>query len=675
MKMAVLQMQKINICGLKKDRKSILEILQSSGVMEVTKTAEEDSVFQKMDTMSYRQMFEKNALLADQALEILQNYAPEKKSLLAGLEGKALEEATHFKRMEKECETILKSVKQILGYEKKIAESKASILKVESQIEGLTPWLNLDIPMKFSGTKKSAVLIGTMTETVTLEQIYEAVAEKEPSLDAFDVTILGTDKDQTCIVAVCLKKDATKLEDALRAVGFARPSQAVGEIPAQQVEEWKNQIQGLKAEVKSLEEQIRAYKDQRKDFEMLSDYYRIRAQKYQVLGDLLQSKKTFLVTGYVPQKDVAQLEEKLVSRYDLAFEQEEIAEEEQPPVLLKNNAVAESAEGVTASFGLPAKGEMDPTSVMALCYIFLFGLMLSDAAYGFIVSLACFIVLKKYKRMESGLRKSIKLFMYCGISTLFWGVMFGGYFGDALDVIARTFFGREVTTPIIPALWFIPLNNPMKLLVYSMLFGTIHLYLGLGMKGYMLLKDKKYLDFVCDVVFWFLLLTGLIFILLPTELFGSIAQMSFVFPPIVGTLAKAFAIVGAVGIVFMSGRSSKNPALRIALGAYDLYNITGWVSDVLSYSRLLALGLATGVIASVINQMGSMLGNNLFGIIGFIIVFIGGHIFNLGINILGAYVHTCRLQYVEFFGKFYEGGGRMFQPFCRKTKYVEFKED
>ena len=358
--MAVLQMQKINICGLKKDRKSILEILQSSGVMEVTKTAEEDSVFQKMDTMSYRQMFEKNALLADQALEILQNYAPEKKSLLAGLEGKALEEATHFKRMEKECETILKSVKQILGYEKKIAESKASILKVESQIEGLTPWLNLDIPMKFSGTKKSAVLIGTMTETVTLEQIYEAVAEKEPSLDAFDVTILGTDKDQTCIVAVCLKKDATKLEDALRAVGFARPSQAVAEIPVQQVEEWKNQIQGLKAEVKSLEEQIRAYKDQRKDFEMLSDYYRIRAQKYQVLGDLLQSKKTFLVTGYVPQKDVAQLEEKLVSRYDLAFEQEEIAEEEQPPVLLKNNAVAESAEGVTASFGLPAKGEMDP---------------------------------------------------------------------------------------------------------------------------------------------------------------------------------------------------------------------------------------------------------------------------------------------------------------------------
>lgn len=363
---------------------------------------------------------------------------------------------------------------------------------------------------------------------------------------------------------------------------------------------------------------------------------------------------------------------RLNERFDLYVQTEEVPEAEEAPVLLKNSTFAESAEGVTASFGLPARGEMDPTSVMSLCYVFFFGLMLSDAAYGLIVFLACFILLKKFPRMGSGLKKSIRLFMYCGVSTLFWGVMFGGYFGDAVNVISRTFFGREIS---IPAVWFTPLDDPMKMLVMSMLFGVIHLFLGLGLKGYMLLKDKRILDFFCDVVLWYCLLTGHILILLPSELFASMSQMTIVFPEPDNLLAKVLAIGGAAGILLMSGRSSKNPALRLALGAYDLYNITSWLSDVLSYSRLLALGLATGVIASVINQMGSMAGNGILGAVVFILVFLVGHGFNLAINLLGAYVHTCRLQYVEFFGKFYEGGGRMFEPFRRNTKYADIKED
>ena len=215
----------------------------------------------------------------------------------------------------------------------------------------------------------------------------------------------------------------------------------------------------------------------------------------------------------------------------------------------------------------------------------------------------------------------------------------------------------------------------MKLLVFSMLFGVIHLFTGLGIKGYMCLRDKKYMDFLCDVVLWYALLIGLLIMLIPSELFASIAQMTIVFPPFVNTLGKVLAIVGAVGIVLMSGRSNKNFALRLALGAYDLYNVSGWLSDVLSYSRLLALGLATGVIASVINQMGSMAGKSVLGAILFIVVFIFGHIFNLAINLLGAYVHTNRLQFVEFFGKFYEGGGREFNPFKANTKYADVKEE
>ena len=325
-----------------------------------------------------------------------------------------------------------------------------------------------------------------------------------------------------------------------------------------------------------------------------------------------------------------------------------------------------------SSYGLPHRHEMDPTAIMSFFYVFLFGLMLSDAAYGLIITAVCFFLIKKLPRMSRSLNKAIRMFLYCGVSTLFWGVMFGGYFGDVVTVVAKTFFGQDVT---IPALWFVPLNDPMKLLIYSMLFGVIHLFTGLALKGYMLLKDRKVLDFFCDVVLWFMLLIGLLILLIPSDIFASIAQQQFIFPEWLNITGQVLSIAGALGILLMSGRRSKNFGLRLALGAYDLYNITGWLSDVLSYSRLLALGLATGVIASVVNQMGSMLGGGFAGALLFIVAFVVGHTFNMAINILGAYVHTNRLQFVEFFGKFYEGGGRPFHPFQAETKYIDIEEE
>lgn len=216
----------------------------------------------------------------------------------------------------------------------------------------------------------------------------------------------------------------------------------------------------------------------------------------------------------------------------------------------------------------------------------------------------------------------------------------------------------------------------MRLLMYAMLFGVIHLFMGLALKGYMLLKDKQYMDFFCDVIIWYVFLIGLVMMLLPSSIFASISQLpEGTFPPAVSQIGKVMAIAGAVGLLLMSGRANKNIALRLALGAYDIYNVTGWLSDVLSYSRLLALGLATGVIASVVNQMASMLGDGIIAAVGFIVIFIVGHSLNLAINLLGAYVHTNRLQFVEFFGKFYEGGGRPFNPFKLTTKYVDVKEE
>ena len=669
--MAVLQMQRMSICALKKDRKAILEKLQSMGVMEINHVLEEDEDFRRMDTANARLSFDKAAASADQALDILQQYAPVKQSLLSSLAGKDLIDKERFQTVIENKDELLKTAKRIQMLDKEKAELRANILKIENSIESLMPWQKLDVPMNFLGTAHMAMIPGTMPGMLTLENIYSMLAQQSPDLEV-DVHIISAEQDTTYLTVFCLKKDAAQAEETLRSMGFAKPSLIIDQVPSKAKEEMEAEISGIQERIAAIEKEVIDSAVNREGLKLLADYYRVRAEKYDVLGQLPQSERTFLISGYVPTKEVSKVQKALTDKYDCVVDVEELKEDEEAPVLLKNNKFASSAEGILEAFGLPGKGELDPTAIMSVFYVFLFGLMLSDAAYGAIVSIVCGILILKFPRMGKGMKTSIQLFFWCGISTLFWGIMFGGYFGDVINVVSKTFFGHEVG---IPAVWFVPLDEPMKLLIYSMLFGVIHLFTGLGIKGYMCLKDKKYMDFFCDVVLWYMLLVGLLIMLIPSDIFASIAQTSIVFPPAVNALGKGLAIVGAIGILLMSGRANKNFGLRIALGAYDLYNVSGWLSDVLSYSRLLALGLATGVIASVVNQMGSMGGKSVFGAIVFIFAFIVGHTFNIAINLLGAYVHTNRLQYVEFFGKFYEGGGRAFNPFKENTKYADIKEE
>ena len=669
--MAVLKMQRISICALKKDRKAILEKLQSMGVLEVNHVIDEDEDFKKMDTAGQRMGFEKAAASVDQALAILEKYIPEDKSVFAALEGKRLVEPEEERRVQEERRELLKTAKTIHDLDREYAEQVVNITKLRNSIESLKPWLALDVPLKPADTKRVGMFLGTMPGGTTAESVYGILAEKASEAEA-DVHLISSEQSMVYLAVLCLKEDMPSVEDALRSAGFARPSQTWDTVPAVQKEKLEQQIADCQDKISEIKKDIEGLSKQREKLKIAADYYRVRADKYAVLGDLPQSERTFVISGYIPKCEAPHVADYLAARYDCMVDVEELKEDEEAPVILKNNPFSMNMEGIVESYGLPHKGELDPTTIMSFFYIFFFGMMLSDAAYGAIVSIVCGILVWKFPRMSDSMKKSLKLFFYCGLSTLVWGILFGGYFGNIVDIVSEKFFGTAVS---VPALWFIPLNDPMKLLVFSLLFGVIHLFTGLGIKGYLCLRDGKAMDFFCDVVLWFLLLVGLIFMLLPSDIFASIAQTNIVFPGWLNTAAKVLAVIGASGIVLMSGRENKNPALRIALGAYDLYNITGWLSDALSYSRLLALGLATGVIASVINQMGSMLPNNVVGVIFFIVIFIVGHALNLAINLLGAYVHTNRLQFVEFFGKFYEGGGRPFAPFKENTKYADVKEE
>lgn len=222
--MAVLQMQKISICTLKKDRKAVLEKLQRMKVMEISQILEEDPDFTTMDTRQERMELEKSASLSDQALEILDRYAPEKKSMFSALEGKALIEADDYQKVVDQKEQLLCTVKRILALDKEKAEQKAGILKLENSMESLTPWMDLHVPMNYGGTAHTVMLIGTMP-LATLEEIYQMLAQDAPEVDGVDVSVIHSDKDTVYLAVVCLTQDAEKLEEVLRSRGFARPSQ------------------------------------------------------------------------------------------------------------------------------------------------------------------------------------------------------------------------------------------------------------------------------------------------------------------------------------------------------------------------------------------------------------------------------------------------------------------
>jgi V/A-type H+-transporting ATPase subunit I len=666
--MAVLHMQRILICALRKDRKTILELLQRRGVIEVNDVLTEDSIFHKSDSSMMKNSLSKTVASAKEAIGILDDYCEEKTSMLSVLNGLKEASTEEYDSFQEQYQPMVKIVNRILTLSKEIAENKAEILKLETQSEILTPWVKLDIPMNFEGTKYTKSFIGTLPKLWTQEAVYEKLADCTP----LNVDIISSSKEQTCIFVLCQKNVADKVFEVLRSIDFASPGLAADLIPSKQLEKLEEEIEAAESNINKAIEEIKSYQEHKDALGFLQDYDTMREEKYEVLSRLLQSKNVFVITGYIPEKEVTSLSEQLNSKFEVSIEIDEPNEEEDTPVLLQNNAFSRPLEGIVASYSPPKKGEIDPTTIMSLFYYLLFGIMLSDAGYGFLMAGFCAIGLVKYgKKMEDSMKNTLRMYLFCGISTIFWGVMFGSYFGDVVDVVSENYLGQKVT---IPALWFLPMNEPMRMLTFAMALGIIHLLTGLVIKLYQLLKAKDYKAVIYDVVFWLVLLISCILLLLSMPMITNLLGVNIILPTMIVNVSTILAIVSSVGIILTNGRESRNPFKRFLKGLYAFYGISGYLSDVLSYSRLLALGLATGVIGMVINKMGAMAGKGIAGPLIFAIIFVFGHTLNLAINALGAYVHTNRLQYVEFFGKFYEGGGRNFNPFKMKTKYYKIKE-
>lgn len=663
--MAKLKMKYLEIIAPFDESKAVFDYLQRRSVIELKKHEDAEGL-SFLNSGRAPAQFEKLCDVAQDALRILNKYAPESKGLVSSLisEPEELTEKEFDERCEK-VDSILAVCYDICEAERKSAESVAAAAKCNALKDGLEPWLKLDLPLNFKGTDSSYAFIGTLPSDFSEEMLKTALSEKlEDGIPA--VEVISHSKERTCIFAACHISEKDKVFSALRELGFAYASETENSIPAEKAKEYESKVLELKAEADENKEKIVALADNRDDIKFACDYFELRKNKYEALNLVSSTKNVIFIEGYVIENKVDKLVKNLEERFNVAVSVSETNEDEDAPTAFENKPFSAAVEPITAMYSMPGKNDVDPNPVMSIFYYLLFGIMLSDAGYGLLMALACGFA--KFKLKPKGkMKKTVDMYFWCGLATVFWGALFGSWFGDLPNVIATQFLGRE---PLSVALWFEPVQDPMKLLLFSFLFGIIHLFAGVAISFYQMWKQGNKLGAICDCVPVYMLITGI------CPLAVGIIKPDAAIPPVIKTVGGYLMAAGAVLIVLTAGRSSKNIIGKLGLGLYGLYNAaSGWLGDILSYSRLLALGLCTGVIATVINTLGTIPDSPTVKLMLFIPVFIFGHIVNMAINLIGTYVHTNRLQYVEFFGKFYEGGGRSFTPLATNTKYFKFKED
>lgn len=677
--MSVVSMKKMTIIAPRKERKAMLEFLQRQGSVEIDRNVPEDGIFGKIDVSAPQQIFEKNSAQAAAALEVLDAFAPEKAGLLASFEGRTILPLEEYQQSISRRDEIMGTVKHILSLQKEDAESAAEIPKLEIQKELLAPWMSFDLPLNYRGTKKTACFIGTLPGELAMQDVYLLLQTNCSVSERVDVNVVKAEATQTCVFFVCGKKDEAAVSEALHKMGFAKaPGSSV--VPSEEVKKIDAQIARAKANRERIAGELAGLGKSRGDVKLICDYFRMRADKYGIIGDINQSDRVFILSGYTTAGYADKLGAILTERFGAYAEFEEPGPEDDVPVVLQNNGFARPVEGVIAGYSLPGKGEIDPTFPVSLFYYIMFGLMLSDAAYGIIIALATGICLKKFKNMEDGMRRSLQMFFGCGVATTVIGFIFGSFFGDVVSSVAQTFGGvpAEKAANLLPPLWFNPVDNPIKMLTFSFVVGLIHLFTGLCLLMYKHIRNGHVADAIYDGLFWIMFVGGCVGYLLSMDMITGMLGLTFTLQAPASTIFGWIAVLGAIGVVAFGGRDAASIGGRIGSGLYSAYGITSYLSDVLSYSRLLALGLATSVISTVFNTMAGMVGGSMpvfIGVIFYALIFVVGHILNLAINALGAYVHTNRLQYVEFFGKFYDGGGRPFAPFSARTNYYRIKEE
>jgi len=653
--MAIAQMAKVIIVSHRTQASELLEALQHGGICQIL-NAEEAIVSKDWPELAAAAGRPKDIeqLLGRLANSIafLKNYAESQKGLAGVLAPRTVIAEQSYNDVVSD-EKIPGIIDQCEQTDANIERLKAECENLYATLEMLKPWASLQTPVEEIGRLQRTTCLAGLLPAQQFEQTEEKLGE-------LGVVIQKTGKadSQFACLVLSLNENLNETQKLLRSaefepVNFESMTGTVTELITEHTEKL-NQTQ---KQLHTQYEKAASLSKNLLKLQILHDHYTNLLNREQTKGTAPATEHTVLLEGWVKKNDLATLE-KIVSQFGASsLSKIEPAEDEEIPVEIENKNYIRPFEVITRLYGMPQHFEVDPTIFLAPFFALFFALCLTDAGYGLvIIALMVFFI----KKMQ-GDKKLIWMLGICSAATVVVGALTGGWFGDAIQQFIPTL--KPLRQKMM---WFDPFEKPMMFFVLALTLGYVQIMAGLMIAFVHNLRRKQYIAGLCDQL-------TLLVILNSIAIF-AVSKAGLV-PIKIGKFFGIMAIIPAAVILLFSQRQG-GWAGRIGMGAYNLFSTIFYVGDVLSYIRLMALGMVTAGLAMAINVMAELaLGIPYgIGIVAMILVLIGGHGFNIAINTLGAFVHTLRLQYAEFFPKFFIGGGKLFEPLSKEYKHVYIKK-
>ncbi len=643
--MAILKMKRLRICGVSEEQTQLIRQLQLLGSVEIgAPCALTDTqgvqVFCAGDGKSADALLRTSARLTS-ALETLKHYETKKGGLFAARPEKTIGELFSDEAYAAALDTA-QAVLDAQDARSRLAAEKSRLTAVR---ESFVPWQQLPLPLETLGTQHTRILLGTVPAQTDLEALRARVFE---AADEVQLEQISADQQSLYLLVFVHKCAAEAVGAALREAGFALTTfDGVQGTAAENIRRTDEAIAACEQQDAEKLAELTALAEQKSALQLAFDRCTQEISKAQAADRLVHSEKTFCLGGWVPCEDVGKLEA-LLSGFCCAWELTDPAPEEYPdvPVKLKNNKLTWPLNMVTEMYSLPAYDGVDPNPLMAPFFILFYGIMMADMGYGLLMILASIIITKK-SRPKGTSGQMFGLMFSCGISTFLMGALTGGFFGDFLPQLVGI-IDPDTTFKALPSL-FTPLDDTITILIGAMALGFVQIVTGMAISFVEKIKKGQIMDAIWEELTWWVV-------------FAGIACMALGVTNIVLYVGLAMVVVG-------SGWSAKGFGKVTAIFGSVYNHVTGYFGDILSYSRLMTLMLAGSVIASVFNTLGAIPGNVVF----FLLVSVAGNGLNFALNLLSCYVHDLRLQCLEYFGKFYQDGGKPFEPLAINTKYVDIQ--